>query len=172
VKDLIPGAKVKASFQGWSADGKTFWIASNERDPKTFDLYAYDADDYERRLIFQNSGYDLGPVSRDRRHLALVKERTSADSNIYLVDLAAKSEPKLITPDRGNISYGAAEFTPDGKTLIYSTNEAGEFVQAWTYDLTSGAKKVPEHASPLRRARGVAQSATLRFADADFFSCG
>jgi Tol biopolymer transport system component len=42
VKDLTPGAKVKASFQGWSADGKSFWIASNERDPQTFDLYAYD----------------------------------------------------------------------------------------------------------------------------------
>ncbi len=141
VKDLTPGAKVKASFSGWSADGKSFWIASNERDPQTFDLYAYDADDYERRMVFQNSGYDLGAVSRDGRHLALVKQRTAADTNLFLVDLAAKSPPKLITQHQGNVDYGVAEFTPDGKSLVYFTDEDGEFMQAWTYDLASGAKR-------------------------------
>ncbi len=58
VRDLTPGDKVKASFLGWSADGKSFWVQSNERDQKMFDIYAYDTDGYGRRLVFQ-VGRDL-----------------------------------------------------------------------------------------------------------------
>jgi dipeptidyl aminopeptidase/acylaminoacyl peptidase len=141
VKDLTPGAKVKALFQGWSADGKSFWIASNERDPQTFDLYAYETDGYARRMVFQNSGFEIGAVSRDGRMVALRKPRTSADSNLYLAELGGKAAPRLITQHTGNVDYGAYEFTPDSKSLIYSTNEVGEFSQAWTYDLASGAKR-------------------------------
>jgi dipeptidyl aminopeptidase/acylaminoacyl peptidase len=141
VRDLTPGDKVKADFLGWSRDGKTFWVTSNERNPEMFDVYAYDAGNYERRLVFTNEGYAVGAISKDGRYVALVKERTSADNDLYLADLATKAPPKLISEHKGNISHGVYEFTPDGRSLVYSTDEAGEFNQAWTYDLASGAKK-------------------------------
>lgn len=142
LRDLTPGDKVKADFIGWSGDGKTFWVMSNERNPEMFDVYAYQTDGYARRMIFQNDGYNVGAISRDGTHVALIKERTSADNNLYLVDLrAAKPEPKLLTAHQGNISYGVYDFTPDGRSLVYATNETGEWNQAWTYDLASGAKK-------------------------------
>lgn len=140
VRDLTPGAKVKAGFVGWSPSGDVFWLFTNERDAETFDLYAYDAKTYARTLVFQNSGYDLGDVSPDGATLALSKSRTSADGNLYLVDLKAKGEPRLITPHAGNIAYEVYGFTPDGKSLVYATDEAGEFTQAWTYALADGAK--------------------------------
>src|SRR3546814_9875940 len=69
----------------------------------------------------------------------MVKPRTSADSDIYLLDTAAAdAKPKLITPHDGNISHGVHEFTPDSGKLVYSTDEHGEFQQAWTYDLGTG----------------------------------
>ena len=40
-RDLTPGDKAKAEFVGWSADHKYFYVATNERDPKAFDLYRY-----------------------------------------------------------------------------------------------------------------------------------
>ncbi|HEV2745668.1 MAG TPA: S9 family peptidase [Allosphingosinicella sp.] len=141
VRDLTPGDKVKADFLGWSADGKTFWLTSNERDPEMFDVYAYDADSYKRRLIFTNDGYNVGAVSPDGRYVALVKERTSADNNLYLADLRAKAAPTLISRHQGNVSYGVYDFTPDSRELVYATNEAGEHNQAWSYDLAGGAKK-------------------------------
>jgi dipeptidyl aminopeptidase/acylaminoacyl peptidase len=140
VKDLTPGDKVKADFAGWSADGKTFFLISNERDPEMFDVYAYDAATYARKLAFRNEGYSVGAISRDGRWVAMVKERTSADNNLYLADLKGGGEPRLITPHQGNISYGVYDFTPDGTSLVYATNEAGEWNQAWTYDLATGAK--------------------------------
>lgn len=141
VRDLTPGEKLKAQFAGWRQDGAAFYVATNERDPQTFDLYAYDAKTYERRMVFRNSGLSIADLSDDGRWLALVKERTSANSDIFLADLTqATPEPKLITPHQGAVAFGVFEFTPDGKALVYSTDEPGEFAQAWRHDLASGAK--------------------------------
>ncbi len=140
VRDLTPAEEAKASYLGLSADGQTIWIATNERDPEMFDLYAYDADTYQRRMLFENDGYNIGDVSPDGRFLALVKSRTSADSDVYLADLTGSGPPRLITEHEGDISYGIHDFTSDGRYLVYDTDEHGEYSQAWTYDLQTGEK--------------------------------
>ncbi len=91
VRDLTPGENLKAEFRGFSADGRTLFVSTNERNPQMFDVYAYDAQTYERRLIFQNEGYVLGDVSRDGRHIALIKAHSSANSDVYLAEWAAAS---------------------------------------------------------------------------------
>jgi len=141
VRDLTPGDKVKADFAGWSGDGKTFYVISNERDPRYFDLYAYDAATYERRLIFQNTDYQPSAISRDGRYLALLKPISSQKSEVYLTEIGSKAAPKLITPHDGNVEYGVYAFTPDSRGLVLATNEHGEWNQAWTYDIVSGEKK-------------------------------
>ncbi len=142
LKDLTPGDKHKADFLGWSSDGKTFWLTSNERDPQMFDVYAYDAATFARKLVFQNSGFFPAAVSPDGKWLALGKETTAADSDVYLADLSkpAKQTPVLITPNDKTIAFGVYEFTPDSKQLVYATDEFGEFTQAWTHDLATGKK--------------------------------
>ena len=140
VRDLTPGEKLKAQFLGWNAAGDTFYVGSNERDPQTFDVYAYSAKDYARRLVFRNSGYTVGAISRDGRRAALVKARSSADNDLYLADLEGGGEPKLVTPHQGNIEHTVYGFTPDSQALVYGTDEHGEFTQAWRYDLAGGAK--------------------------------
>ncbi len=44
------------------------------------------------------------------------------------------------------MSHGVYSFTRDSKQLVYATDEFGEFEQAWTYDVASGAR------TPLIRA--------------------
>jgi len=141
VRDITPGERLKANFHGFSADGRTLYVSTNERDPQMFDLYAYDSQTYERRLVFQNSGFTIGDVSADGRHVALVKALTSANSDLYVADLGSNAAPRLITEHQGNVAYEVYGFTPDGRSLIYGTNEASEFGEAWTYDLASGAKR-------------------------------
>ena len=137
--DLTPGEEVRASFVGWRDDGEVFYIQTNERDPQTNDLYEYSAEDYSRTMIYENDGKDIADISPDGRWLALSKERTNADSNIYLVDFMSDDQaPQLITEHEDDISYGVYDFTADSETLIYATNEFGEFNQAWTYNLASG----------------------------------
>ncbi len=96
-KDLTPGDKLKAQFMGWRPDGTAFFVSSNERDPRFFDLYRYDAQTYARVLIYRNEeGFDLGPISRDERWIALNRANTTSDSDIYLFD-ATRQAGK--TPD-------------------------------------------------------------------------
>ncbi|NCF24381.1 MAG: alpha/beta fold hydrolase [Gammaproteobacteria bacterium] len=142
-RDLTPGDELKAFFAGWAGDGQSFFLATTERNQTSFDLYRYSSDDYSRQMVFENPGFQLAALSRDGRWLALDKPRTSADSDVYVVDLSADvAEPVLVTEHEGNISYGAVTFTPNNQRLVYSTNEHGEFSQHWTYDLESGDKNL------------------------------
>jgi dipeptidyl aminopeptidase/acylaminoacyl peptidase len=141
VRDLTPGDNLKAGFMGWSADGRTFYVSTNEREPRAFDVYAYDATTYERRLIYRNSGeYQPGEVSRDGRYVSLGKANSAADSDVYLYQVGAEAPPRLITPHQGNVAFGSYGFTPDGRALVYGTNETSEFDQAWRYDIAGGAR--------------------------------
>ncbi len=141
MKDITPGDKHTASFLDWSDDGMTFWVTSNERDPQMFDVYAYDVATFARKLVFKNTGFLPGAITGDGKWLALQKEISSANNDLYIADLTRpNAAPKLITPHTGNISHGIFEFTPDNKFLAYATDEHGEFIQAWTYDVASGEK--------------------------------
>lgn len=140
VRDLTPGENVKADLLGWSAARDVFYVTSNLRDPEVFDLYAYDADTYESRLMFQNPGMFIADISPDGRWLAIDKPNTSADSDVYLVDLQGDGEPQLITAHEGAVAHGTYAFSPDSRQLIYGTDEHGEFNQAWTHDLTTGTR--------------------------------
>ena len=142
LNDITPGDNVKASFGGWKDDNSVFYVWSNKRDSAAFDLYAYDPGTYASQLVFENSdAFSPGALSRSGQWLALDKSRTSADSDIYLVDLSSEDQtPVLITEHEGNIAYGTYDFTPDESALVFSTNEAGEFSQAWTHDIATGEK--------------------------------
>lgn len=143
VRDLTPGENVKASFLGWSGDGTSFFVQTNERDSRFFDLYRYNAADYARDLVFRNDvGWSVDAITTDGYFLALSRPRTSADSDVYVADLRSNgAAPVHVTPHKGNIDYGVYGFTPDNRRLVYSTDEFGEFTQARTYDLSSGEKK-------------------------------
>ncbi len=138
VRDLTPGDKAKSDFLGWSDDGRTIFIISNAREASAFDVLAIDATTYETRMVFQNTDFFPTAISPDGRWLAIEKAITSANSDIYLVDLKAGTPPKLVTKHEGDIAYGVYDFTPDSKTLVFATNEHGEFNQAWNMDLESG----------------------------------
>ncbi|GIK18589.1 MAG: S9 family peptidase [Leptolyngbya sp. PLA2] len=133
--DLTPGENLKAQFLGWSGDETAFYVLTNERDPRHFDLYRYDADDYTRTLYFENTeGWSIGAVSRDCRWVALTKTHTNADSDVYLADVTT-GEARLVTPHEPPVSHGVAAFTPDSTTLIFTSNADSEFVHTRTFVL-------------------------------------
>ena len=141
-RDLTPGDKAKAEFFGWSADKQHFFVTTNERDAQGVRSVPVRDEGLSRTLVFKNdAAWQLAELSPDDRYLALVKPRTSADSDVYLVDLATKKHaPQLITKHEGNVTHDVYAFTRDSKQLVYATDELGEFNQAWTYDLAGGAK--------------------------------
>lgn len=145
-RDLTPGDKLKASFVGWRPDGNAFYVSTNERDPKFFDLYRYDANTYARSMVYQNeTGFNISAVSRDERWLALQKTITTSDSDIYLYNVASR-EAKNITPHSVPAAFNATTFDPASKRLLFTTNAGGEFSSIRAYDLASGVTAEREKA--------------------------
>ncbi len=140
-QDLTPGDKLKANFGGWARDNQSFYIATNERDPRYFDLYRYAVDDYQRSMVYQNDdGLTAQAISWDGRYLALVKSNTTQDSDVYLYDTEDGSK-RLLTEHQGAENNTPAAFTPDGDLLL-QTNRDSEFAHLVRVDLDSGERSV------------------------------
>ncbi len=137
-RDLTPGAKLKAQFAGWSGDDHSFFVQTNERDERFFDLYEYATDGYARKLIYRNTeGFTVGPISRDRRYIALVRPHTTNDADIFLYDGQSKKATH-ITKHTGNINYSPEVFAPDSRKLLFTSDSGGEFATLQAHDIGTG----------------------------------
>jgi len=140
-RDLTPGETLKANFLGWSRDDRSFFLSTNERDPRFFDVYEMDAGTYRRRLLFRDRvGYEFGDISRDRRWLALARARSTTDSDLILLDRAS-GEMRNLTPHAGETRNEPQAFSPDGRWLYYLTDEAHEFSLLARIELASGRRE-------------------------------
>ena len=140
VKDVTPGTKHVAQFAGWAGDDKSFYITTNERDQRYFDLYEVKTDGLARSLLYKNTeGFSIGDVSRDKRYLALVKSYTTSDQDIFLHDLQ-KNSATNITKHTGTVNNSPADFTPDSRKLLFVSDSGREYVSLWSYDVIDGTK--------------------------------
>lgn len=141
VKDLTPGKEEKASFIGWSKDLKSFKYTSNKRDPKFFDIYEMDIENFESKMIFENNtGGNPSGISDDKKYVAISKPITTSINELIVVEVESGEQTK-ISPENPTSSYGAQEFSSDSKYLYYTTNEGSEFTYLSKYDLESGESK-------------------------------
>jgi dipeptidyl aminopeptidase/acylaminoacyl peptidase len=128
-RDLTPGENLKADFLGFTGDGAAFHVISNERDPRYFDVYRYDAKTYERTRVYENKdGYEPSAVSQDGKWLALGQSNTTNDSDLHVVELAT-GKSNQVSQHEGQAAFDAQDFSPDGQWLYYTANDQGEFAQ-------------------------------------------
>ncbi len=137
-KDLTPGDKLKAQFLAWAGDDSAFYASTNERDPRFFDLYRFDAKTFARTLVFKNeAGWQISDISPDGRWLALGKINTTADSDVHLADLTT-GQIKHLTPHQGVAAHGPEAFDPASQRLLISTDDGGEFKRLVAYEMATG----------------------------------
>lgn len=135
--DLTPVEKEKANFFGWTRDKKSFYYASNKRDPRFFDLYKMDTAGWKSKMIYKNdNGFDVSAVSEDERYLALTEAITTSSNNLYLVDQQTK-QTKKINPDNADANYQPMMFSMDNQTLYFSTDAGSEFQHLVKYDVAT-----------------------------------
>ncbi|MCR9295194.1 MAG: S9 family peptidase, partial [bacterium] len=95
-KDLTPGENLKAQFLGWSADDQSFFVGSNRRDPRYFDVFEFQTDTLESSMVFQNdAGYLFADASPDGQLLALSQVATRYDSDIFLYHRATGAMERI-----------------------------------------------------------------------------
>src|SRR5947209_2940306 len=142
VRDLTPGDKRRAEFEGWAPDEKSFFLSTNERDPAAMDLYEMSADGYERKLLYTNDGgFSIGAISPDRRWVSLVKSVSTSASDVYLFDRTTAKLTRL-TPETPNeeVANVPATFSRDNGSLYYTTNQGSEFAYLVRYELATGKR--------------------------------
>ena len=137
VHDLTPGEGLKAGFSGWSRAGDRFFVTTNERDSRVFDVYEYAADGYARTLLFQNDGaFVPARVAPDGRYVALERPRGASDGDVYLYDRTT-GHTEHLTPHLGAVANSVASFSADATTLYLTSDEASEFRHLDRLDLTT-----------------------------------
>jgi poly(3-hydroxybutyrate) depolymerase len=86
-------------------------------------------------------GWYGAAVSRDDRQLALLRYLSAAESQLWLLDIG-DGRTRQVLPAPGEAlraSHYAADFTPDGRGLYFTSDRASEFTEAMLLDLASGA---------------------------------
>jgi len=139
-RDLTPGEKHVARFVEWARDGKSFFVQTNERDPRYFDLYEVGVEGYAKTLLFENDkAYQVRAVSPDRRYVGLSRIVDNATKHCYVYDRTAAKLIQLTT-DGQPVSCEPQTFTDKGAQLFYTTDDGGEFVCLVRQDLATGER--------------------------------
>ena len=123
-KDLTAKPKVKHELGAFSDDGKWFAFTSTERNGKDFDVYVQNTQTGPAARIADLEGsHTAAAFSPDGKRLAVARERSSFDMDLFLLDprAAAKAQkPALLTPHEGEARFEHAAFAKDGALFVVS----------------------------------------------------
>ncbi|MBY0563343.1 MAG: S9 family peptidase [Hyphomonadaceae bacterium] len=126
----------------WSDDGGAIaWSFVPANEPN-YDIYVADpANPDARRMVLDGEGA-IGPLdfSADGGRLLLQRYISIAESRLFTLDLASRTLTQL-TPDL-RVSYSGGEFTPDGRSIITTSDEGSQFQRLVRVDLATGARTV------------------------------
>ena len=147
--DLTPDSLAKSNFGGWNHSKTKFYVVSNKRDPKYFDLYkttigdknTSEADVFHSEMVYQNDeGFNISSISTNERYFALSKSITTNRTEMYLLDSESGESINLSLND-STANYSPQYFDLEDKNLFYLTNEGNEFMYLKSYNLISGEHK-------------------------------
>ena len=143
-RDLTPWPKSTNSFFGWSADKKSMYVISNNRNPQFFDLWKLDTASWKPVMIYQNdSGLDPGGISKSERYIALTKSITSDKNELYLFD--AKNKKMTRISNDNEATWNPMAFEKNDSVFYYTTSDGSEFSYLVKYHINSGkAEKLYE----------------------------
>ncbi len=139
IKRLTPEKNVRAIFQGWAKDGKSFYYNSNERSPQIMDVYEMDIATFKPKLVLKNEdNMEFGGISSDKNYLLLSKSINTNDNDLYLLNKKTNQKTKI----NDSLSKNSPQdFSPDGKSFYYTTDTNSEFSYLMKYNIEDGSKE-------------------------------
>ena len=135
---LTPADEVQAIFHHWSIDGQSFYVSTNERDERCYDLYKINVRTFMRELIYRaTEKYYCCAISADERYALFLKSARKGDSDIFLYDFL-NSHMKCLTPHEGDVLNCSSVFNREGTAIYHITDKDSDFRYLHRLDLASG----------------------------------
>ena len=127
---LLTDGKSRNTGALWSKDGSRLAWTSTKRNGKDNDAWVMDPDKpAEAKLLAELSGGGWGVTdwSPDGTKLALTEYISANSSHLWLLDAATGQKERLTAEGGPAVSRSGAQFSADGKSLFFTSDEAGEF---------------------------------------------
>jgi dipeptidyl aminopeptidase/acylaminoacyl peptidase len=140
-KQITEGGQVNNWLTEWSRDGRYVSYSSNAAGNGGMDCWLYDTDNGEARLIANNDGIGACQLSPNVQRSVIWRMQSRGNTNMYLLDLATKSE-QLLTPHVGAAMTNQAEFL-DNETLLLTSNIDREFLALARVDISADGTPGP-----------------------------
>ena len=144
---LTPVGEVQSIFHRWSFDGLSFYVSTNERDERVYDLYKIDARTFERELLYgATEKYYCCAISKDEQKILFLRSTRKTDSDIFLYDVPT-SEMKCLTPHEGDMLNCLPVFDREETRIYYVSDSDSDFRHVRRLALASGKIQCIERAS-------------------------
>ncbi|MGI8552137.1 MAG: alpha/beta fold hydrolase [Dehalococcoidia bacterium] len=135
VRPIDEDPEVMHNLGFWSSDGRQISFASNRRRFASFDAYVADvAGGRVRRVMEEDGNLAAGRFAPDGKSLLVARVTSSANNDLFLVDLQTE-QPRHLTPHEGQARYQDARFSADGKGLYLLSDQDREFLGLAYLDL-------------------------------------
>jgi dipeptidyl aminopeptidase/acylaminoacyl peptidase len=138
---LLTDGKSRNVGAAGSDDGKWIAYGSNKRNGNDIDLWVMDpSDPKSAKMLAQFDGGGWGPsdYSPDDKQLLIEHEISANEAEVWLLDVASGAKRQISAKKAAN---GNSQFSRDGKSVYYVTDDLGEFSQLVKQPLAGGARQ-------------------------------
>jgi len=125
----------------WSPDGKQLAYATKPKTGSSYEIELIDIATRHVRHLTKDTPKELsnqGPIfSRDGKFIVYTQSHAiGKDANVFIVDLASGQNTNL-TPHSGQQNYFAADISPDGKTVLITSDAHNGYYNVGLLDIAS-----------------------------------
>jgi dipeptidyl aminopeptidase/acylaminoacyl peptidase len=125
----------------WSPDGRYLAYVVKPKTSSSYEVDVFDSLMRETKHVTKNTPADklnMNPIwSRDGKYIVYTQEEAKGtNSNIFIADLATQKSI-LLTPHPGEQLYSANDLSPDGETVLITSNAGNGYQNAGLLDVAS-----------------------------------
>ena len=141
VINLTNTPDVREESPRWSPDGRTIALNYKTKEGTRYDIALLRWDTRKVELLTHESApnrswYSVAWSPDGKTLYANRVEVSFTDSDVYAIDVASGKTTNL-TPHQGNVLFFGSSLSPDGKTLLLTSNQKGGYQNVALLDIAS-----------------------------------
>jgi dipeptidyl aminopeptidase/acylaminoacyl peptidase len=141
VVNLTHTREISEEDPTWSPSGRYLAYTVKPKTSSSYEIDVYDMVLRDVKHVTTNTSPDLsneGPIwTKDEKHIVYTQSQAKGtDSNIFIGEVATGTST-LLTPHQGEQLYTASDLSPDGKTVLITSNAANGYENVGLLDIAS-----------------------------------